>query len=160
MTSPLFIVSAVVGLIGVGCAITGAAIARKQIRAALILNAVFMLLMGTSIQVRIWSERLEDQRGDFQLTNEAKAVAMESIAIARSASSVEVREEALKTAERAARLDIGHADPAGGIVSLSEILALGSIMLGSVSLTLALTRPDLLTRRIAKPVAASVESRA
>ena len=158
MNSPLFIMSILVGLVGAGCAVTGAVMARKRIRAALILNAVFLLLMGSSVQIRVWSDRLEDQRRDLHFGGEVKDIVIRSIAAARGASSPKAREEALKTAEEAVKLDTGGA-AAGGIVSLGEILALGSIVLGSVTLILALTRPDLLTRRIAKPVAASVESR-
>ena len=164
MTYPLLTVSTTFILIAVGCGVTGAVMAaRKRIRTALILNAILVLLMGVSTEVRVWSNRLEEQQ-NLRFGREGRAAALGSIAIARDASSPEVREEALKTAEEAVKLSFGEAAPANGDALLNEMVALGLFVLGSVTLTLALTRPDILSTRIKRdnqtaqnsaPVAAS-----
>ena len=144
MSSALFVLWIVVGAIGIGCAVAAAVIARKQIRAALVLNAVFILLMGASTEIRILGDRIDPSRDAAA----ANAIATKNISIARGASSPEVRREALKTAEEALSLDTAKAASTNVRVSLSEILALVWIALGSVHLTLALTRPDILSTRV------------
>lgn len=146
--SSLFTLWALVLFVGIGCAVTGMAMARKRIRATLILNAVFLLLMGASFQIRAWSERFYDQRLDAVISSQIKDVAIGSIADVRGAGSPEARESALKIAEDAVRQEMRGATPAIRVVLISEILALILIVLGAVTLTLALTRPDILSTRV------------
>ena len=145
--SSLFILWAVVFFVGVGCAIVGMVV-RKRVRTALILNATFLLLAGASFQIRAWSERLEYQRLDARSSSEVTDIVIGGIADARGARSPEARESALKVAEDAVRQETRGATPANGVVSLSEILALGLTVLGSVTLTLVLARPDILSTRV------------
>lgn len=161
MISPLLAISAVFGIAGVGCAVAGAAMAAKRTRLALILISLFLLMTGASAELRVWSDRVEDPSRD---AGKARAIAIESISIARGTHSPEMRERALKAAEDALNLDAVRADPVGQIFSINEIVALALITLGSVHLCMALTRPDILSTRIKRdnqtaqnsaPVAAS-----
>jgi len=145
MISPLIVISAVVGLTGVVCAVAGAAMAAKRTRIALILVALFLLMTGASAELRVWSDRLGGPSHD---AGEARAIAIESISIARSTRSPEMRERALKAAEDALNLDAVKAGPVGEVLSINEIVALALIVLGAVNLTLALTRPDILSTRV------------
>ncbi len=112
----------------------------------MVLVAMFWLLMGAGMQIQAWSNALEHRRASGEAIANAKTIALETLSIARNTKSPENRDQALGLTEDALRLiapDLSdHPFPS------SQFMALINIVIGSVTLTLALTRPDiLLTRR-------------
>jgi hypothetical protein len=146
MMAPLFIAATVIGLAGLVCGVAGLVVRPRNVKRGMVLVAMFWLLLGVGMQVQAWDNALEHRRTSDESIAKAKALALETLSIARNTKSPENRDQALGLTEDALRLiapDVSdHAFPS------SQLMALINIVIGSVTLTLALTRPDiLLTRR-------------
>lgn len=178
MMSPLLEASHIAQWAAIGCIVASIALRSKRTQLSLILLGISFLLMGAGAEFRVWEDvvrgqRLiaeraheieviarEDRAGAMQL----QSIATESLAIARSTGSPEVREKALKLVEEAVNLNAQASAPAPASASshserasvLGGISALVLVAAGCVMICLACVRPDLLTRRIAKPVASLV----
>ena len=146
MTMFLFATSLVLSSVGLLCFIVGLWIRPIHVRPGLVLVAMFWLLLGTGMQLKAWGDELENRHAAADGANKAEAAAMELLSIARTTHSPENRDQALGLTKTAVRLLARDESERG--FPLTELMALISIVLGSVTLTLALTRPDiLLTRR-------------
>ena len=133
--------SLALGLAGLVCLVASLLVRPKNVKSGLVLVAMLWLLMGAGMQLRVWSDELESQRA----TSKVQANAVELLSIARTTRWPENRDQALGLMETALRLLApGESEQR---FPLTELMALISIVLGSVTLTLALTRPDILMTR-------------
>ncbi len=144
MSMFLLFVSLALVLAATVCLVAGQWVRPTRVKPALILLAMFWLLLGAGMQVKAWADGLDRRHSAASGIGEVKSMLLETLSIARTTKSPENRDEALGLAKQAAELIALDALDRG---LPNQIVALISIVLGSVRLTLALTRPDILMTR-------------